>query len=376
MQITFTHPIRQIVMMLIALGAASAVGVLGAPILWSIVSANLYLNGVILAVFAFGVLACFWQVAQLAYSVRWIKTYIDADTDATAQSAPRLLAPLVALLRSRKGKTAQISASSTRSILESVATRIEEARELTRYIVSLLIFLGLLGTFYGLATTVPALVDTISNLAPKDGDGGIEMFTRLMTGLQGQLSGMGVAFASSLLGLAGSLIVGLLELLASHGQNRFYRELEEWLSTITSIGFASTDIDTSGAGAAGMLPAILDNLGTQLAHINDQMTTAAQSQTDLAAQIARLADRLDAPRSTPAGDTDALIAAQRDLLDGLTEAAKNGGLDAESRMRLRSIDVQLLRLGDDIAEARVQMMADLRLELAALTRALQDGAKG
>jgi len=132
----------------------------------------------------------------------------------------------------------QISSTSSRSLLDSVATRIAELRDITRYIVNLLIFLGLLGTFYGLATTVPAIVDTISNLEPRDGETGADVFRRLQSGLEAQMGGMGVAFASSLLGLAGSLVVGLLELFAGHGQNRFYRELEEWLSTITRLGFA------------------------------------------------------------------------------------------------------------------------------------------
>ena len=119
-----------------------------------------------------------------------------------------------------------------------------------------LIFLGLLGTFYGLATTVPAVVDTIRSLAPSDDDSGVEIFGRLMTGLEAQLGGMGTAFASSLLGLAGSLVVGLLDLFTGHGQNRFYRELEEWLSTITTVGLSSAEgaggpaYDASGAELA------------------------------------------------------------------------------------------------------------------------------
>ncbi len=153
-------------------------------------------------------------------------------------------------MRSNRGTQLQIGASSSRSILDSIATRIDEARDITRYIVNLLIFLGLLGTFFGLATTVPAVVETIRSLAPGEGEGGVEVFNRLMTGLEEQLGGMGTAFSSSLLGLAGSLVVGLMELFAGHGQNRFYRELEEWLSTITKLSYASGDgEDASEAGA-------------------------------------------------------------------------------------------------------------------------------
>ena len=142
-----------------------------------------------------------------------------------------------------------ISSSSAHSILESVATRIDEARDITRYLTNLLIFLGLLGTFYGLATTIPAIVNTIKSLAPGPGESGLDVFTKLMAGLQAQLGGMSTAFSSSLMGLAGSLVVGLLELFASHGQNRFFRELEEWVSSITRLGLASGD--SEGAGSVG-----------------------------------------------------------------------------------------------------------------------------
>ena len=198
---------------------------------------------------------------------------------------PRLLAPLAQLLRGRDAR-ANISASSARSILDSVATRIDEARDITRYITSLLIFLGLLGTFYGLATTVPAVVDTIRSLAPQDGDEAVDVFDRLMTGLEAQLGGMGVAFASSLLGLAGSLVVGLLELFAGHGQNRFYRELEEWLSTITTLGF-----EAEGDGEAGMVAGLAGHMAEQIDAIRDLLTdeTGARAASD--ARTAALVSR-------------------------------------------------------------------------------------
>ena len=136
--------------------------------------------------------------------------------------------------------------------------RIDESRDITRYIINLLIFLGLLGTFWGLSLTVPAVVDTIRSLAPQDGDtSDVSVFDNLMTGLESQLGGMGTAFASSLVGLAGSLVVGLLELFAGHGQNRFYRELEEWLSSITKIGLSGMDAE-EGLTAA--------NVGVVLQH--------------------------------------------------------------------------------------------------------------
>jgi hypothetical protein len=148
----FTQPVRQILVMLIVLGLVGFVGYVAYPIVANIFLANPALNFFIFGVFVFGVGACFWQVFQLVISVSWIEDFVGGGKDQPLNTAPRLLAPLAALLRSRAARM-QIGASSSRSILDSVATRIDEARDITRYIVNLLIFLGLLGTFYGLATT-------------------------------------------------------------------------------------------------------------------------------------------------------------------------------------------------------------------------------
>ena len=267
----------------------------------------------------------------------------------------------------------QITTSSTRSILDSVATRIDEAREITRYLVSLLIFLGLLGTFYGLATTVPALVDTIRSLAPSEGETNMEVFTRLMSGLESQLGGMGVAFASSLLGLAGSLIVGLLELFAGHGQNRFYRELEEWLSTITKLSFSG---DGEQASDTGIVEQVLDQMTDQMERLTLMFSRAQEGQNEVDARLGQLADsvermteRLEA--TAPSANSLARIAeGQERLAEVLAERETSEGLDAESRMRLRSIDVQMLRLLEEVAAGRQESMAELRTDLAALNRTL------
>ena len=286
----FTQPVRQVMMMLLVLGLTGSGAFLALPRVLPVFEANPYLNGFIIFVFVIGVLACFWQLVQLIQSVRWIKTFVrDRDTGVQTQ-APLLLAPLATLLRSRS-KRMQINTASTRSILDSVATRIGEAREITRYIVNLLIFLGLLGTFYGLATTIPALVDTIRGLAPDEGETGTEVFSRLMTGLDSQLSGMGVAFASSLLGLAGSLVVGLLELFAGHGQNRFYRELEEWLSSITKLGFSSGDGDGGGdLGATGIL---LDQMVDQMESLQLLFARSEEGRAEVENRLGQLGDALE-----------------------------------------------------------------------------------
>ena len=256
----FTHPVRQITSMLIALGLIVAGGYFGFATIKAIFMSNAYLNGLILAVFVLGVLSCFGQVVQLISSVRWIEGFA---IDREILEAPTLLAPLATLLRTR-GARMQISSTSSRSILDSVASRIDEDREITRYLGSTLIFLGLLGTFYGLATTVPALVDTIRSLTPAEGESGADIFGRLQAGLESQLDGMGTAFSSSLLGLAGSLVVGLLELFAGHGQNRFYRELEEYLSTITRLGFASGEEGASGGPDTTAVSGVLEHMAEQM----------------------------------------------------------------------------------------------------------------
>ncbi len=394
---SFTPPYRQIFLMLMVVALVVAGGVLVFARVLPVFMANPYLNGLIGLVFVLGVLACFSQVYQIFTSVGWIDGFAAQEPGHEQLRAPRLLAPLAALLRAR-GPGRAIGASSARSILDSVATRIDEDRDITRYIVNLLIFLGLLGTFFGLATSIPAVLDTIRSLAPQEGEGGVEIFNRLMDGLERQLGGMGTAFSSSLIGLAGSLIVGLLELFASHSQNQFYRALEEWLSTITRLGYAPGEEAEAedeggqaqaGAGRAG------DPLGAEprqnqvalafMKHTAEQLnalqTLFAQSDQARAAVDERLAQLTEAMRllvqriddeglSTPVllrlvDGQERVIAALEELPGGAAHA------DAESRMRLRSIDVQLLRILEEMSAGRQEAQSELRADIAALTRAVR-----
>ncbi|HGG05593.1 MAG TPA: biopolymer transporter ExbB [Aliiroseovarius sp.] len=391
----FTPPFRQIVLILLVIGLVGAGGFFVLPRLMPVFLSNPYLNGFILFVFVFGVFACFWQVYQIFTSVSWIEGFAAENPGHKFVKAPRLLAPLAALLRAR-GARKNIGASSARSILDSVATRIDEDRDITRYIVNLLIFLGLLGTFFGLATTIPAVVDTIRSLAPQEGEGGVEVFSRLMTGLEAQLGGMGTAFSSSLLGLAGALIVGLLELFANHGQNRFYRELEEWLSTITRLGFAPNDPDGDGEVFSPALlgagpdmaaaSAIITHMSEQMESLQNLFTQSDVSRAmvderlgTLANSVERLTQRLeDEGVSTPvllriADGQERMIAA----LEARAEDTDDGAhTDAESRMRLRSIDVQLLRILEEMSAGRQESQAELRADIAALTKAVRQMSNG
>ncbi|WP_347312711.1 biopolymer transporter ExbB [Defluviimonas sp. SAOS-178_SWC] len=377
----FSQPVRQVAMMLLVSALVGAGAYVAYGPIFSIFIANPWLNGLILAVFVLGVLTCFWQVAQLMRSVSWIEGFAAHRPGHEITIAPRLLAPLAALLRSRGPRAGQISNSSARSILESVATRIDEARDITRYLASLLIFLGLLGTFYGLAITVPAVVDTIRALAPQEGESGTQVFDKLMSGLEAQLGGMGTAFSSSLLGLAGSLVVGLLELFAGHGQNRFYRELEEWLTSFTRLSFASGEGEgafdqeaVAGvldhmAGQVETLQAILERTDAGRAAVNarlegvvaavEGLTRRLEAETGSNAQLARIAE-----------GQDRMVALMEKAGQDIRVDGVDGG-DAESRMRLRSIDVQLLKLLEEVAAGRQESMADLRGDLGELTRAVR-----
>ena len=366
------------------------------PTVEPIFLSSLYLNGFILAVFIFGILACFWQVSALVSSVSWIEGFAAQRIGHDLTRPPRLLAPLAALLRSR-GENMQIGASDTRSILDSVASRMDEQRDITRYLVSLLIFLGLLGTFYGLATTIPAVVNTIRSLNLQPGDTGSEVLGRLMHGLESQLQGMGTAFGSSLLGLAGSLVVGLLELFAGHGQNRFYRELEEWLSTITRVGFSAGDISAAaGGGDNGALAMVLGQVSQQLESMADMVAQTAGERDDMQESFARMTAALEVLSSrepgapaAAAGSAEpdlALREAMERLADGndklvgliqtqMDEGTGGGGVDVESRMRLRSIDVQLLRILEEMSAGRQETLSDLRADINALTKAIRQASR-
>ncbi len=367
----FSQPIRQILLMLIAIGLSGLGVFLALPYVLPVFFANPYLNGFILLVFIIGVFACFYQVAQLIGSVRWIEAFVGGVVHEDART-PQLLAPLASLLRER-GARSQISSTSTRSILDSVAERVEEEREITRYITNVLIYLGLLGTFFGLATTVPAIVDTIRSLNPQEGEEGLAVFNRLMTGLEAQLQGMGVAFGSSLLGLAGSLIVGLLEVFAGHGQNRFYRELEEWLSGITRVGFASGE---DGGAEVAVLAPVLDAMSDQMNALQDLFSAQEAERADVSNKLGQLVTVIEQMNQRQADNEGVAAALERvalgqdALLDHMREHGAGEGIDAESRMRLRSMDVQLLRILEEISAGRQDSMNEFRKDIELLVKAL------
>ena len=212
-------------------------GLLGVILYKQILAAfltNPGLNGLIAGVLLIGILLSFRQVIRLFREVAWVNGFRLADPGIAVDRPPVLLAPMAAILRDRVGRMA-ISSQMMRGILDSIATRLDEARDLSRYMTGLLIFLGLLGTFWGLSETVGSVGRVLESLRP-GGDAGA-MFETLKEGLGAPLGGMGISFSSSLFGLAGSLVLGFLDLQTSQAQNRFYTDLEDWLSTtVRDIG--------------------------------------------------------------------------------------------------------------------------------------------
>jgi len=202
--------------------------------------ANPGLNALIIGVMLIGIALAFRQVIRLFREVNWVNGFRLADPGLAVDRPPILLAPMAALLGDRIGRMA-ISAQVMRGILDSIAARLDEARDLSRYMTGLLIFLGLLGTFWGLIDTVSSVGKVLEGLKV-GGDAGAT-FDALKEGLAAPLSGMGISFSSSLFGLAGSLALGFLDLQTSQAQNRFYTELEDWLSTtVRDLGVAGADV--------------------------------------------------------------------------------------------------------------------------------------
>jgi len=212
------------------------VGLIAAILSDQLISAfkqNPFLNGMIATALLVGIFYMFGQVARLYPEIRWVNAFRIADPGLAMTHRPLLLAPMATMLRDRTGSL-QLSTMAMQTIMDSIASRLDEARDTGRYLVGLMVFLGLLGTFWGLLETISSVSRVIGALDTKASDS-VLVFEELKAGHAAPLKGMGTAFASSLLGLAGSLVLGFLDLQVSQSHNRFYNELEEWLSGITEL---------------------------------------------------------------------------------------------------------------------------------------------
>lgn len=274
--------------------------------IWDAFRANPGLNALIMGVMFIGIVLAIRQVWRLFPEVRWVNALSRGDDDYASSSGPVLLAPMAALIGNRSSRQG-LSVTTTRSLLDSIGARLDESREIVRYLAGLLVFLGLLGTFWGLIETVGSVGRIIASL--RTGQDAAVLFDELKNALSGPLQGMGLAFSASLFGLAGSLILGFLDLQAGQAQGRFYTELEDWL--------ASSTVDTSAEGAtrpAGSpdLTTILDRL---TAAVNDGAggRAATQAMANLAEGIQGLVQHMRAEQQMIRDWVEAQAAREKEL---------------------------------------------------------------
>src|SRR5437868_5589467 len=251
-----------LVRMLIFLILCSLIVVVIHPQIWSAFKANPPLNALIIGVLIIGIILSFRQVIRLFPEVAWVNSFRLADPGLALERAPKLLAPMAAILGDQAGRMS-ISSLTMRTLLDSIGIRLDEAREISRYMTGLLIFLGLLGTFWGLIDTVSSVGGVINNL--KVGGDANAVFDSLREGLAAPLSGMGISFSSSLFGLAGSLVLGFLDLQMSQAQNRFHTDLEDWLATTVS------DINTAVDPAAVPIGSTIGEMGMAIERLREAM---------------------------------------------------------------------------------------------------------
>jgi hypothetical protein len=360
-----------------------AAGLLFGPLMEAFM-ANPALNGLILATLLFGVAYAYRQVLILRPEVEWLETFRRGEPGLSTRRPPQLLAPMATMLGEKSGGRISLSALSTRSILDSISARLDENRDISRYLIGLLIFLGLLGTFWGLLETVSSVGGTIASLSIGAGDFAA-VFADLKDGLRAPLNGMSVAFSSSLFGLAGSLVLGFLELQASQAQNRFYNDLEEWLSTHTRL--------SSGAGIAegdqsvpAYVQALLEQTADSLENLQRTLARSEEGRSGERGTINALVERLATLTDQMRAEQDLMVKLAENQMElkpvlqrlGASLEGRGGGLDEASRGHLRNMDVYLQRLVADTSDGRTQAVAEIRSEIKLLARtiaALADEAR-
>jgi hypothetical protein len=370
-----TSPQRYLTRMAIfLLLAAAAVGALYGQLLDSFM-ANPFINGVIVFVLVFGILFVFRQVWMLNVEVNWIETYRSERPGLSVAATPKLLAPMATMFGERSGRLS-LSTMSMRSILDGISARLDESRDLSRYLIGLLIFLGLLGTFWGLLQTVRSVADVIGGLQVTGGDVN-QVFDSLKTGLNAPLAGMGTAFRSSLFGLAGSLILGFLDLQAGSAQNRFYNELEEWLSGQTRVSSGAGGIVEGDHSVPAYIQALLESTADSLDNLQRTIAQgeATRGKTDMALTV--LADGLTTLTDQMRTEQDLMLRlaqSQSDMqpvLQKLADGAAGGGaIDEATRSHIRNVDIYLARLVEESASGRNQMVQELRAEIRLLARTI------
>ncbi|MCZ6849317.1 MAG: flagellar motor protein MotA [Alphaproteobacteria bacterium] len=369
------------------LAAVAAVAGFLYPPLARAFMANAALNGLILGILFLGIAYAFRQVVVLRHEAAWITDYrrrqdahgrpssMGEDSDIPM---PRLLAPMATMLSERQGPL-RLTAGSMRSLLDSIASRLDESRALARYLIGLLIFLGLLGTFWGLLLTINSVSGVIGGLELGSGGDLTDTFARLKEGLTAPLSGMGTAFSSSLFGLAGSLVLGFLDLQTGQAQNRFYNDLEEWLSGLTRLTAPAPAFGGAG-GVPDYVQALLEQTAEGLDSLQRILARGEEGRISTSAALTRLAEKLttlsDQMKAEQALLTK-LAQSQMELhpvLERLGAATEGGGFDEASRGHIRNIEVYLARLLEETSTGRRQATEELRSEIKLLARTIAAGS--
>ncbi len=370
-----SRPTPQLLWMVVGLIAAGGLAFL----LWDRIAVsflhNPALNSGILMVLLVGIIFVFYQVARLTTDINWIENFQRGGNPGSFDQ-PRLLAPLAAMVKDKAHHRLSLSATSLRSVLDGIQARLDEHRELSRYLITLLILLGLLGTFWGLLGTINAVTAAITGL-DLTGSDPARLFDDLKQSLQGPLAGMGTAFSASLFGLAGSLLLGYLDLQAGQAHNRFFGEVEDWLSGQTRLTSGGALIEGDQPVPAYIQALLeqtaesLDNLQRTISRTEADRLAASNNFKVLADHMIALTDQLRAQQQV----VQRLMETQTDMrgvIAKLADVAQHGGfgIDPNSRTHLRNIDALLARMADDIAAGRHNAVQELRSEIKLLTRTI------
>ncbi len=364
-----TRPLRSLLWMLAFLSGAAVASAAIPGALAVAFMASPILNGVIAGVFVAGVFVTFRQVLRLQPEVAWIEAF--RRHEASADAAPRRLAPIFRMLQAENGEPHKLTGTALRSLLDGIGSRLEESREVTRYVMALLVFLGLLGASWALLTTVQAGREILAGLA-FDPAGNLAAFAKLKEGLAQPLEGMGTAFSATLFGLTGALVLGFLRLQARHAQTRFLNELREWLLEAARVASGPGALDGDGSMPAYVHALLeqtaesLDRLQRALAASEEERRHGSEKLFDLTEQIARLTDQM----GTEMRLFESLAESQAELSPVLHRLADGsaGALDEASRAHLRNLDVGLTRLSEEAAAGRERLLRELRDELRLLCR--------
>jgi len=379
-----TRPYRFLVRMILFLAAvAVVVGVLAAG-LRKAFSHNVGLNSLIVGILLVGIVLNFRRVTSLNREVRWVDDYRRGQP-ALSVATPRLLAPLATMLGERRDRF-NLSPLTLRSLLDGLSSRFDESHEMALYFTALMIFLGLLGTFWGLSQTVGSIGDVIRNLTIASDDPQAA-FAGLKQGLEQPLSGMGTAFSTSLIGLSGSLVLGFLDLQAVQAQNAFYNDLEDWLSAQTKISAGTGMGDSGDQSVPAYIQALLeqtadslDNLQRVIARGEESRISSNTNLRALTERLSTLADQMKTEQSLMLKLAESQME-MKPILQRLAEGRASQGIDETTRGHIRNIDGALARMVEESSQARDEMVREIRTEFRLLTRTIavladEDSASG